>query len=448
MSQTVQPGQASRPPGISDDTIDDVRKISLRSRMALWTGAVVARVSRAAGFGGHMIGGRVALMLRPRCLAELSRGRRVVLVSGTNGKTTTTAMLATALAGVGEVASNASGANMLDGLTAAMAVDPAPTFVGEIDELYLPTAVQQTNAAAIVLLNLTRDQLDRASEIRRTASRLIAVARELPDLVIVANCDDPYVVLIAEAFDRVVWVSAGTRERDDGASCPRCGYRLSDGSAHSDGSNGGGDEEAGAWACERCGLRRPQPHWWLTPEALRAPDGTLFPLRLRLPGEFNRVNAAMAVAAGHTMNVPPAKAIASIAQTTGSAGRYQRISRGEHEIELLLAKNPAGWSVLLDMLCAHTGPVIIAINARQADGQDTSWLYDVHFERLVGRRVIASGERASELGVRLSYAGIEHTTSPDPLSALRGLESGRVLFVGDYTSFWRMRQVLEAGRRD
>jgi UDP-N-acetylmuramyl tripeptide synthase len=416
---------------------DHARRMSLRSRMALGLGALVARASRAAGFGGQMIGGRVALMLRPDCLVELASRRRVVLVSGTNGKTTTTAMLAATLATRGTVASNATGANMLDGMTAAMAAYPASTFVGEVDEIYLPIAVRQTNPSVVVLLNLTRDQLDRACEIRRTASRLRAMALHSPELLMVANCDDPYVVLSAGAFSRVVWVAAGARWEGDGSNCPNCGHRLT---FHPE----SGDVH---WYCRQCGLSRPRPHWRLTAGELIAPDGTELPLTLRLPGEFNRVNAAMAIAAGQSLGIAPHDAVAAVGRVEGTAGRYQTMQAGDHDVELLLAKNPAGWSVLMDLLCAHTDPVIISVNAREADGHDTSWLYDVGFERLGGRPVVAAGDRASDLGVRLSYAGVEHTTSPDPLAALSGLEPGRVRFVGDYTSFCRVRSVLEARAR-
>ncbi|HEY2724617.1 MAG TPA: MurT ligase domain-containing protein [Pseudonocardiaceae bacterium] len=419
-------GFADRPP-----------RISVRTRLALGVGALVARASRTAGFGGHMIGGRVALMLRPRCLVELASRRRVVLVSGTNGKTTTTAMLAAALATRGKVASNATGANMLDGMTAAMAAYPAPTFVGEVDEIYLPIAVQQTSPSVVVLLNLTRDQLDRACEIRRTASRLRAMAGHSPDLLMVANCDDPYVVLSAETFNKVVWVAAGARWEGDGSNCPSCGHRLS---FEPDG-------EELHWTCRRCGLSRPEPDWRLLGGKLIGPDGSPLPLRLRLPGEFNRVNAAMAIAAGEALGVAPDRAAEAIGQVEGTEGRYQTVQLGDHNLELLLAKNPAGWAVLMDLLCARSDPVIISVNAREADGHDTSWLYDVGFERLGGRAVVAAGERASDLGVRLSYAGVEHTTSRDPLAALSGLQPGRVQFVGDYTSFSRLRSTLEARAR-
>ncbi|MGH3436918.1 MAG: MurT ligase domain-containing protein [Sciscionella sp.] len=420
--------------------------MSLRATLAMAAGRCAAHTSRLVGFGGHMIGGRVALMLHPGCLSELAADRRVVLVSGTNGKTTTTAMLSAALRTEGPVVSNASGANMLDGLTTALASDDAPTVVGEIDELYLPQAVAQTNPQALVLLNLSRDQLDRAHEIRHTALRMRRLAERFPELLVVANCDDPYVAFVATAFTNVVWVAAGTGWREDSANCPGCGQGLVAG--------GAGDHCE--WACVRCGLSRPVPHWRPSQRALTtsegnslgtplvAPDGSLLPLTLRLPGAVNRANAAMAIAAAHALGIAPEQAVSGVAEVAEAAGRYRTVRVGEHQLQLMLAKNPSGWAATLDMICAQPAPVIISVNAAEADGRDTSWLYDVAFERLAGHQVVAAGDRAADLGTRLSYAGTTHTTISDPLAALEEIPPGQVVFVGDYTSFQRL--LVRTGR--
>ncbi len=413
--------------------------------MSLGIGRCAARASRWTGSGGQMIGGRVALMAYPGVLAELATGRRVVLVSGTNGKTTTTAMLAAALRTVGPVASNTSGANMLDGLTSVLANDRARAVVAEIDELYLPHAVTQTQAQVVVLLNLSRDQLDRAGEIRRIAARLRALANHHPDLLMVANCDDPHVVYVASAFSKVVWVSAGTGWWGDTGGCPACGHHLSG--------------EGTSWKCTSCGLRRPVADWrpavgergtagsTKSDAQLVDPEGALVPLRLQVPGAFNRANAAMAIAAAHAVGVPSKDAACAVAAVTEVAGRYRVWRVGTHTVRLILAKNPAGWAATLDMLCAQHAPVVISINAAEADGRDTSWLYDVEFERLVGHRVIAAGDRAPDLGVRLSYAGVAHRTTRDPLAALDDIESGPVYLIGDYTSFTRARTRLARATR-
>jgi UDP-N-acetylmuramyl tripeptide synthase len=393
-----------------------------------------------------MIGGRVALMVHPGVLRELSTGRRVVLVSGTNGKTTTTALLAAAMRSAGSVASNSDGANMLDGVTTAMATSSSTNAVVEIDELYLPQAVTETAPVVLVLLNLTRDQLDRAGEIRRTAAAMRRLADTFPDLVVVANCDDPYVVSIATAFAGVVWVAGGSGANDDAGTCPRCGNRLS-GESGRDGRH---------WDCSRCGLSRPAPHWWLSQaemstsdgeelgRALVMYDGSLVPLTVNVPGTVNRSNAAMAIAAAYTLGVAPETASKAVSTVREAAGRYRTLHVGRHEVQLVLAKNPAGWAATLDMVCADPTPIVISINAGEADGRDTSWLYDVDFRRLRGMRVIACGNRAADLGVRLSYAGVDHRTIADSMIALGTLPAGPMTLIADYTSFAQLRDTLES----
>ncbi|WP_020494678.1 Mur ligase family protein [Sciscionella marina] len=415
----------------------DMRR-SIRTRFAVGAGRFVAWLSRIAGFGGHVIGGRIALLLHPGCLAELACGRRIVLVSGTNGKTTTTAMLTAALRAEGPVASNDTGANMLDGLTWVLATDPAPTVVVEIDELYLPIAVQRVHPVAVVLGNLSRDQLDRAGELRDTARRLRALADSFPALRIVANCEDPYVAFIAAAFPRVVWVSVGSGWDGDTGNCPACGHRLAKRSPLH-------------WACARCRTERPDPEWRLTLEdpdtMLRTPEEQPVPLRPVLPGRVNEQNAAMAVAAARLLGVPVERAAAAANRVHDIAGRYRTIRTERHTARMILAKNPAGWAATLEILAANPAPVIISINANEADGRDTSWLYDVPFERLAGHTVLATGARAADLGVRLSYAGIAHGTEPDPLAALTALEPGPVYLVSDYSGFAELRRRTGDGSR-
>jgi UDP-N-acetylmuramyl tripeptide synthase len=384
-----------------------------------------------------MIGGRLALMLYPPVLSELATGRSVVLVSGTNGKTTTTAMTAAVLATAGPVASNATGANMLDGLTATMATSSATTVIAEVDELYLPEAVAQTRPCLLVLLNLSRDQLDRAAEIHTTAARLRALAAAHPALRVVANADDPYVAHVAAELTNVVWVAAGSSWRGDTGTCPACGARLA--------------WRGSAWSCAGCGNTRPRPDWWLAPgrpgpasTVLTGATGSVA-LAVHLPGRVNEANAAMALATGQALGVDLDEAAAAVATVREVAGRYRVYHLGGRAVRLILAKNPAGWAATLEMIPPST-PVVIAINGAEADGRDTSWLYDVCFERLTGRAVTASGDRAADLGVRLSYAEIAHDTTPDPLDAILEAPPGPVTLAADYTSFARLRTKLERAR--
>jgi UDP-N-acetylmuramyl tripeptide synthase len=401
---------------------------SYRTRFALDAGTVVTRLSRALGHGGAMIGGRVGLLLDPGLLSYLATDRRVALVSGTNGKTTTTAMLAAALRTAGPVASNASGANMLDGIAAALAADPACTAACEVDELYLPAAARQLRPNAIVLLNLTRDQLDRVGELRRTESAIRTVLSTLPGTVVVANADDPYVVSAALPTSRPVWVASGGSWWDDAGSCPRCGAPI----LHD------GDD----WSCSRCDLRRPDPHYWLDGDRLAARDGTRVPLGLGLPGHHNAANAAHAIAAAGALSIPLDRAVAAVRSIGEVQGRYGSVRVGDHLLRLLLAKNPAGWTETLALLEGSRRPIAISVNARQADGTDTSWLYDVPFERLAGRKVLACGDRAADVAVRLAYADVVARTAPDVLAGIAELPDGDVDVVGDYTSFRALHERL------
>jgi UDP-N-acetylmuramyl tripeptide synthase len=171
----------------------------------------------------------------------------------------------------------------------------------------------------------------------------------------------------------------------------------------------------------------------------------VIPVRLRLPGAFNVGNAVTAMAAAAVLGLDPYVASAAMSTTSEVAGRYSVTTHRGRQVRMLLAKNPAGWAETLHLLGDH--PVLLAVNARGADGRDTSWLWDVPFENLRARPVVASGEHAADLGVRLTYAGIEHTTVTDPIAALESLPPGPVDVAANYTAFHHIRRRLNAGAR-
>jgi CobQ-like glutamine amidotransferase family enzyme len=171
-------------------------------------------------------------------------------------------------------------------------------------------------------------------------------------------------------------------------------------------------------------------------------DGRTLPLRLVLPGRCNLANAAMAAVAAAAMGIDEAVALAAMASVTDVEGRFATVTWGATRVRLLLAKNPAGWTELLDLLEGGTDPVVIGINARIADGHDPSWLWDVAFERLAGRLVVATGERCRDLAVRLRHAGVAHLTVSDDLEALLAAASAHVEYVGNYTAFQTLRRHL------
>ena len=398
----------------------------------------VNAVSRQLRLGsGTVIGGRAGLALDPGLLGRLAAGRTVALVSGTNGKTTTTRLLAVALAAgerTGNVVTNATGSNMPAGHVAALAAGPrgAPVVL-EVDEGYVPALVAAIGPGAMVLLNLSRDQLDRTSEVRMVAGRWRDALGDAPSTTVVANADDPLVTWGAGRARRVVWVAAGLGWRFDAVGCPACEGTIT-------------FAADGDWSC-RCGFARPPLDVTLEnglgdEVVSRWPDGRRLPVDLGLPGRFNRANGVMAAAAAEALGVPADRALAAMSTVEQVAGRFTTPTIGGVATRLMLAKNPAGWVELLGLVRGGAGPVVVGINARVADGRDPSWLWDVPFDELGGRTVVATGERCWDLAVRLRYAEVAHETVPDPRQAVAtaargwvGADACRVDFIGNYTAF-------------
>jgi UDP-N-acetylmuramyl tripeptide synthase len=372
-----------------------------------------------------VIGGLVALRLDSDALRRLAGDRTVVLVSGTNGKTTTTRLLTTALATQGRASSNAAGANMPAGLVATLAADlHAPTVVLEVDEPHLPTVLAATRPRLVVLLNLSRDQLDRVGEVAMVARSWQRALRATPTPV-VANADDPLVTLAARDAPSVTWVGAGQLWYGDSSACPDCGRNLP-------------RTARGHWSCP-CGARRPTADWWLDGEELALAEGRRVSVALPLPGRANRSNAAMAAVAAVDLGVPVETATAAMARVASVEGRYAVTEVRGRLARLLLVKNPAGWLDAMTMLAAPPVPTVFAVNARVADGCDTSWLWDLPVHALHGRRVVACGERRLDLAVRLEHAGVEPTVARDPLEALAQIPPGPVDVVCTYTAFQGFR---------
>ena len=392
-------------------------------------GSAVAGLSRLTGRGsGTTVGGRVTLMLDPSALRRAAAGREIALVSGTNGKTTTRTLLVAALSTAGPVASNSGGANLPTGLTAALTTDrTSPRAVLEVDEPYLPQIIEAVTPRAAVLLNLSRDQLDRYAEVSRIATIWRKALADVP--VAVGNADDPLVVWAAGGAAEAVWVAAGQRWTDDSTACPSCGGVLL---------------RDPQWHCPSCGLSRPAPQWSVDGRTVTAPDGTSYDVQLSLPGDVNIGNAALAAAAAAAWGVTPAAAFEAMATIPSVEGRYLESTVGDRPVRLLLAKNPAGWVEALEMTRPDR-PVVVAVNARAQDGRDPSWLWDVPFEVLQGRKAVATGERSRDVAVRLRYAGVEHVRIDDFSDAVRASSPGPVEVLANYTAFQAYRRVVRDG---
>ena len=398
-----------------------VRSARLAARLAAWLSQVLR------GGSGLVIGGRVLLTAAPAAPAALAAGRSITLVSGTNGKTTTTALLTAAFGGTGTVGANRGGANTSAGVAGTLALSDAERLVLEVDEGWLPWVIERTAPSTVVLTNLSRDQLSRHHEVASLAGSWRKALAGVP--LVVANADDPDIVWSALASRSQVWVSAGQRWNADALVCPQCGEMC----RHADGD----------WSCTGCELRRPEPDWWLEGAVLHSREEAV-QLDLDLPGSFNLSNAAVAVVAAYVAGVPAAEAAGRLTAVGSVAGRFQRRRTGTHDVRLMLGKNPAGWLELLTLMEPDRHPVVLLFNAEGVDGRDPSWLYDVSFTALRGREVRVQGLRATDLLVRLELDGVAAREVPGRLhDALAGLPPGPVDVIGNYTAFQAARTELD-----
>ncbi|MEY9215085.1 DUF1727 domain-containing protein [Thermobifida halotolerans] len=409
-------------------------ELPLRAQLAAALGRGAASLSRATGRGdGSVIGGRIALKVEPNLLAELARGRRIALVSATNGKTTTTRLISSALREIGEIATNEHGANMPTGHITALSNHPrARVGVLETDEKYLPQVLRETNAVVVVLMNLSRDQMDRASEINLLAKKWREALSE-SQAHVVANADDPLVTWAGLGAPHATWVAAGQRWKEDSWCCPECGGHLK-------------REPDPHWECPECGLSRPATTWSVdnTADTVTDPEGQKHKLQLRLPGDANRANAAIALATAAAYGIRPEQALPRLREIESVAGRYTSVVTNGVEVRLLLAKNPAGWLESFAVLDPPRVPVILSVNAQIPDGRDTSWLWDVDYTVLRGRRVFVMGERRTDLALRLETDEVPFEVADSVEQILTELKSEqpditKVDVIANYTAFQQIR---------
>ena len=362
-------------------------------------------------------------MLVPDALEHLARGRVVTLVSATNGKTAVTSLLTAALHADGiQVATNTGGANMLPGLATALGRDRAATHaVLEVDEAVLPAAIAQTRPALVVLGELSRDQLDRHHEVARL-SRIWRDAFAFCDAQIVAPANDPNVAW-SLAGRPVSWVDVDAHAELDAVVCLRCDGILD-------------REPSGPGWCCRCGRVKPRPVAVQRGTALHV-AGCSFDVPMALRGRWQYANRALAVVAASRLGVSVPRALAATSRVARVGARPNTVrTRSGRDARLVLVKNPAGWAALIEDLLDDPSTILFVQNDDAADGRDPSWLWDVPYERLRPRRVIASGTRCLDVAVRMQSAGLDLVgTEPDPDRAIEQFDAAeRLVVVASYTA--------------
>ena len=429
--------------------------------------------------------GRALLVAEPRAIARLAARlpHGTGVVSGTNGKTTTTNLLAEILTAAGHrPVVNRIGANMAGGVAAELLAAArlggrmtADIGVFEVDELWLDRVLPDLHPRLVVLTNLFRDQLDRMGEVDQVADRWEEIIAELSaDSELVVCADDPRLARLGDGRRSVAWFGVTATEADlppsaDIPDCRRCGAPLVIERSHIG--------HLGAWHCPSCGDARRTPD--LVAEAIEVvgtdrvrfiavdrssgtPTPASAPIELTLPGRFNAANAAAAIAGARALGVPLADAAAGLSTARAAFGRAEHMDVAGRSIVLLLAKNPVGLDEVLSLLSGRPPfDLLMLLNDRDIDGRDVSWIWDGDVEAIAGsiRSATCGGTRGADAAMRLDYAGVDpdaieliaertgnHDTIGEALACALTRGTDELVVIANYTAMLDLREhVAEQG---
>ena len=438
-------------------------------RGAGWKGAaarVAGAASRRSGRGGTSLPGKVLLRLDPHAIGSLSRGlERSAVISATNGKTTTAAMVASILErGGSRLVSNRAGANMAGGVAGALLDGDGDAGLFEVDEFWLGPIVEELEPSALLLANLFRDQLDRYGELESIADRWAQVVAAGHARGLVLNADDPLVADLGRESPRPVvffgvedlgLATAGLQHASDSTHCRRCGAPYVYDAVFLG--------HLGHYHCPNCDAARPPPTVTAHGVRLDGVRGARFELRtpagvagvaLPLPGLYNVYNALAAAALALELGAPLAEVVAGLEEVSPAFGRAETVALDGHDVSIMLVKNPAGANEVLRTLALEDGEheLLAILNDRIADGRDVSWIWDADFETLAPRvrRAVCAGTRAPEMALRLKYAGVPPAAivvEPELAAALDAAlagapAGGRVFALPTYTAMLALREEL------
>lgn len=435
----------------------------------IWLGKLTTLILRWSGRRATSLPGKVALKASPRLLEKLGRKlKRVIVVTGTNGKTTTAGLLGTMLRAEGDIVHNGEGANMYQGLVTSLVQSTSwfgrmksDVALLEIDEATLPLVANKLPIQLVVITNVFRDQLDRYGELDTTIQKLMDGISETKATLIL-NADDPLARHIGLKLGGHPAIYYGLRKKlatsaraqmRDGAFCLECGHVLE--------YEGFYYGQLGIYRCPNCDFERPHPQFIgdVTLEGISVQQNELprveFPLPVR--GIFNAYNALAAITTARVYGITASGIAAGLTSFKAPLGRMQAFRTTPQTI-LNLIKNPTGCDSVLGAITSEPGDklICIAINDFAADGRDVSWLWDADFELLAedNRMVhcVTSGTRAEDMAVRMKYAGMpidRITVIPDLSSAIeRTLGLGQELgipvhVVTTYTALYPASVILE-----
>jgi UDP-N-acetylmuramyl tripeptide synthase len=444
--------------------------------MAILAAKTTKRMLSLLGRKGTTLPGAVALRVCPDILeyyGEKLNGR-IVFVTGTNGKTTTSNLLVNFLRKDGrDVISNALGANLIQGITAALiegvSIGKArlQAAVLEVDEGTIGKAIVPLQPTAVVVTNFFRDQMDRYGEVDSVVGMVERAVNKAPrKTTVILNADDPLVASIAPTDKRVLYYgveSADFLQTDeqgevrDGKFCRHCGSLLRYRQYHYG--------QLGLYECTGCDFKRPVPDQ--SAEHVQVYEGGMrFNVDgdtgyLNSPAFYNVYNALASISAAKVLGVAANVISQEMGKLSTGLGRMERfVVHDRQDAILTLVKNPTGCNQVLKVVSQMDKPIdmVFILNDRYADGTDVSWIWDTHLERLQAqkrlRRIVVAGTRAYDMAVRFKYAGFEGVTQVAEgdiqavENALRQLPADHTLFIlSTYTSLYAVRDhLLQEGR--
>lgn len=467
-----RPDATQRPNRVQKQRSEPRQRTSLQAGLAIVSGRVAGELSRRLHLGGGTsIAGLVAQRVYPNIVSHLAKQieHGSIVITGTNGKTTTSGFIAAILSDAGlRVWHNREGSNLMGGITSSLVKRALPNghmsragraiSILEADEAVVPQLVQAIPPRVVVFTNLFRDQLDRYGEVDSVASQWHKAIRGLPgDTILVLNADDPSIAYLGAFFEgRILYFgiddpslevstqpdAAERHQVMDARSCPKCGgeyiYELHFYS------------HMGHYRCTNCDFARPQPDVRAVKVAsddfdrlrvqmntsittAHTADAPQQEIIIPLPGLYNVYNALAAATVAQALQIGWGPIVTGIEQFKPIFGRGERIQVEGRTLRLLLAKNPTGFNEVLRTLFSEgtRRHVLFVLNDNIADGRDISWIWDVDFERAAQQTatLVAAGSRALDLAVRLKYAGINQdemsVVMPAPLRAAKREALGR-----------------------
>ena len=439
----------------------------LRNALGITVGKATGRSMKLLGRHSTALPGFVAERIGNQPLEHYMRKRsyaKTILVTGTNGKTTTTMLIASVFREVGyEVVNNGSGSNLTRGVLTALLDDKRQgddsVLLLEVDEASMPAVCKATKPDIIVVSNIFRDQLDRYGEVDTTRKLLEKALSFATDAHLVLCADDPHVARLGLDEGRAVnyfglnasGISALPHDHaSDVPLSPVTGAPL----VYSRRYFG----HVGAYKATDGSFARPIPD--VSVEAIsRGSQAQVVTMKLHghdqplvvrssLVGTYNTYNLAAAVTVAVTCGLDMKQVTKALQHKNTAFGRQETVHFEGKRCTFLLIKNPTGFNQVIQsfFLAGTTSPVLIVINDNFADGKDISWLWDAALEDLVTTgQIIVSGLRAYDMALRLEYAGKKCRVIEDPIRALRTLaksDAEEVLVLPTYTALLEMRKKL------